>query len=99
MSIGLEWRRRILVITIDGIRLGPELRQHVVAAANLAFMTKRRHVEWRDDDPLTRSGSGVGEDPAVEVDDLTAAGPGVRRIVTERRALIRRHHVGEVLDR
>ena len=58
-----------------------------------------RDVDRRDDDPLAGSGRCLGEQPAVEVDDLAAAGPGVRRIVPEARALVRRDDERHVLER
>ena len=93
----LIWR--IDVRAIHRIRLGAQVRQHVMAAARGALVAQRGDVDRRDDDPFAGAGRGFGEHAAVEVDHLTAAGPRVRRIVFQARALIRRDDVSDVLER
>ena len=92
-------RGRIAVRRIHRVGLGAQVRQHVVSPPRLTFVTHGGDVDRRDDDPLAGPGRGFGEQAAVEVDDLTAARPRVRRIVPQAGALVGGDDVSGVLER
>src|SRR5258708_20603716 len=85
--------RRIPVGAIDGVSLRPQVRQHVVAAAGFPLMAERADVDRCHHDPLAGPGRGLREHAPVEVDDLAAAGPGIRRIVPQAPRLLWTHDV------
>ncbi len=63
------------------IGFGPQVGKEMMAAAPLPLGTERRQVDRPDDDLLAGPGVGLGQDPAVEVDDHAAARPRERRII------------------
>jgi len=63
--------------TVDRVSLSAQVREHVMATPHLALMSQRRNIYWRHDDTFTWPGAGLGENSAVVIDHLTAAGPGV----------------------
>ena len=78
---------------INGVRLGSQVRQHVMTAPRLPLVAQGADVDRGHDDPLARAWRRFRKHPPIEVHDLAAARPRVRRIVPEARTLVRRHDV------
>ena len=58
------------MILIDGIGIGPQMREHVVTGARSALVPERGDVDRRHDNPLAGTGRCLREHAAVEVHDL-----------------------------
>ena len=57
----LEFRlRRIRVAPIDLVRLGSQMREHMMSDPGLAFVTQRGNVDGGGDDPLAGSWRRIG---------------------------------------
>src|SRR5207237_8121742 len=91
--------RRISRRGIDRVGIGPEMREHVVAAALCPLVAERADINRRDNDPFAGTGTRFGEDPAVEINHLAAARPGVRRVVPQAGTLVRCNDGRGVLQR
>src|SRR5262249_4588664 len=99
-----DWRAaglatRVDRVAIGGVGFGPEMSEHMVAAAALALGPQRRQVDWAENDLLTGPRVGLGQNAAIVVHEHAAAGPGERRIMLRPRPLVGRHHVGQVFQR
>src|SRR5947208_1057415 len=74
-------RARVHRLAIAAVRLGAQVRRHVMAAPRRPLVAQRVEVEDGEDHLLTGTGVGLGEGSAVEVDDHAAARPAERRVV------------------
>ena len=80
------------------MRFGSKMRSGVVAQSTSALMTKSFDIDWRNHDPLARTGVGLRKHAAVVVDDHAGSGPTERRIVPHRRTLVGGDDVGRILN-
>src|SRR6266852_2056133 len=53
----------------------PQMRQHVMSTATLPFRTQRGDIDGSDDDLLSRTRVGLGQDTAVVINDHAATRP------------------------
>ena len=65
----------------------------------LAFGPERGQINRAEHNLLARPRIGLGENPAVEVDDHAAAGPRKGRMIRGASTLVGRHDVSKILDR
>lgn len=63
------------MVSINRIRFGAQVGQHVMSTPHSAFMSQCRDVYWPDDDSFARARRRFGQEAPVEVDYLAAARP------------------------
>src|SRR5437588_7109270 len=74
------------------------MREHMMSATRSAFVPQRGNIDWRNDDSFTGTRRGLRQKPAIVINYMTAARPGIRGIVFQTRSLVRGHNVGDVLN-
>src|SRR5258705_4827857 len=64
------------------------MRQHMVPASRFSFVSERRNINRRNNDPFARPWTGLSQKPSIEIHYLTAPRPRIRWIMFQAGSLI-----------